>query len=507
MKKLAFAAAGLLSLSLGSAFAQDGRGGVITVATIGEPPTLDAMLTSTDVVGMISQHIFETLYTFGKGWQIVPLLAADLPAISEDGKVYTIPLRTGVSFQDGTAFDSADVVASLKRWTEVAARGKQVAPLVGSIEAVDATTVRITLTQPYAPLLALLSFNNSAAIMLSSENQDAQSIAIVGTGPYALKEHKPDQYIQLVRYDGYASLPGEPDGFGGARKQNADEIRFIPVPDSATRVENAIAGQYDYVDSLPVEQFDRIEAGALDPVLTQDYGWLMMRMNNKTGIMSNPAARRAVQLALSESDMLAAAFGDEKFYRVNGDMYPEGFPWATDAGVEGHYDVADATAAKAELAAAGQGQKLRILTSRQYEFHYRMAQVAVEYLKLAGFEMELEVVDWATLVQRIQTPELWDIFITHSPFLAEPALNTILSPTAVSWWNTPEINAAMAAFTSTNDLDERIAAWKVIQELIMTQVPMIKVGNFSALAAMSDKIVGFETAPWPYFWNVTVSGN
>ena len=81
----------------------------------------------------------------------------------------------------------------------------------------------------------------------------------VGTGPYKLKERKPDQYIQLVRHDGYKSRAGEPDGYGGARKQILDEIRFVPVPDPNTRIEGAVSGQYDYVDALPVEAFDRLK--------------------------------------------------------------------------------------------------------------------------------------------------------------------------------------------------------------------------------------------------------
>lgn len=79
----------------------------------------------------------------------------------------------------------------------------------------------------------------------------------VGTGPYMLKERKADQYIQLVRFDGYKSRDGESDGYGGARHQYLDEIRFVPVPDPNTRVEAAVSGQYDYVDSIPVESFAR----------------------------------------------------------------------------------------------------------------------------------------------------------------------------------------------------------------------------------------------------------
>ena len=133
-----------------SAFAQT-KGGVINVATIGEPPTLDAMASTADLVGIVSQHIFETLYTFDKSWNVTPLLAASLPEVSADGKVYTIKLRTGVKFHDGTDMDSADVVASLKRWTKIASRGKQTASMIASIEAVDPATVKITLNAALCP--------------------------------------------------------------------------------------------------------------------------------------------------------------------------------------------------------------------------------------------------------------------------------------------------------------------------------------------------------------------
>src|SRR6478736_814487 len=86
-----------LVASTSFAFAQE-KGGVINVATIGEPPTLDPMASTADLVGIVTQHMYETLYTFDKDWGVTPLLAADMPKISPDGLTYTIALRTGVKF-------------------------------------------------------------------------------------------------------------------------------------------------------------------------------------------------------------------------------------------------------------------------------------------------------------------------------------------------------------------------------------------------------------------------
>jgi len=495
---------GLAILASGPVLAQSG--GIINVATIGEPPTLDPMVSTADLVGIVTQHFFETLFTFDKDWKVTPLVAASLPEVAEGGKIYTIKLRTGIKFHDASDMTSEDVVASLKRWMEQASRGKQVAGNVDKLEAVDPSTVRLTLKTPYAPLLALLSFNNSAAVIMPSEKMDVPMKEPVGTGPYKLKERKPDQYIQLVRNDSYKPLNGSGNGYGGARKPILDEIRFVPVPDPNTRVEGAISGQFDYVDSIPVESYDLIKnLQTSKPVVLKPFGWPVFVMNTKTGVMANADSRMAVRLALSMEDMLAAAFGNPEFYSLDGAMYPKGYVWNTTAGVEGKYNVADPDKAKALLKKANySGAPLRILTSRQYEFHYKMAQVAAEYLKQAGFTVDLQVVDWATLTQRRGDPALWDIYITHSPFLPEPALIGQLSESSPGWWSTPARAKAVDAFNTESDPAKRPALWAEVQKVIYDETPSIKIGDFNALSAQSPKLEGVVPAPWPYFWNVTV---
>ena len=110
---------GALALSAAPALAQQ-KGGIVNVATVGEPPTLDPMVSTADLVGIITQHIFETLFTFDKDWKVTPLLAESLPELSPDGKIYTIKLRQGVNFHDGSAMTSEDVVASLEALDELA---------------------------------------------------------------------------------------------------------------------------------------------------------------------------------------------------------------------------------------------------------------------------------------------------------------------------------------------------------------------------------------------------
>jgi len=483
-----------------------GRGGVIDVATIGEPPTLDAMASTVDLVGVISQHIFETLYTFDAAWRIVPLLAARLPDITPDGLSYTITLREGVPFHDGQVMTSHDVVASLRRWMTVATRGRQAARRVARVEAVSPTMVRITMSARYAPLLALLAFNNSAAIVLPANRQEVPMQAPVGTGPYRLQRRLPDRYTQLVRFERYAARPEASNGYGGARLRHLDEIRFVPVPDASTRLEGAVSGQFDFVSDIPVEAYGRlVDQPRTQPVILKPFGWVAIVFNTRRGPGASQALRRAVRTALNMGDIMMAAFGDPAFYALNGSLYPPGSTWHSWAGVDGAYNLADPVAARALARAAGyDGTPLRFLTSRQQPFHYKTAFVAADALRQAGFAVELQLVDWATLSQRRANPDLWDMYVSDSPFLPEPALLGPMNAQGPGGWSSPARNAALAAFEAEMDPAKRIALWARMQEIIMAEAPIIKVGDYNSLSARSPHLRGVPSLPWPAFWNASV---
>ena len=477
----------------------------LDVAIIGEPDTLDPMLSTKDIVSIVIQHFVETLYAFDASWNVVPLLAVDLPEISDNGKTYRVKLRDGITFHEGSSMDSADVVASLKRWTRMASRGRGVADRIAGIEAVGANIVEIRMNEPYSPLLSLLAFSNSAAAVYPEEILGETLSAVIGTGPYKLIEHLPDQYLQLCRFGDYQPRDEAPNGAAGGRLQVPDKIRFVPVPDANTRVEGLLSGQYDYADVLPAEALSRItENAAAEPVLLRPFGWPIFAINHKDGLLTDIKIRKALQTALPHDDMLFAAFGDENFLVVDAPMYPEGWVWRNDAGTEAHNQNDLAKAAEYLKAAGYDGTPLRILTSRQYEFHFKMAEVAKVALEAAGFNVQMDVVDWATSGQRRNDPALWDIYITHLPFLPEPALTSLYSPTSRLGWAEPGKDETLATFTTTTDQDQRLALFADLQEALFDDVGFVKIGGFNALQGQRTGLTGVNPSPWPHFWNAKV---
>lgn len=221
--------------------------------------------------------------------------------------------------------------------------------------------------------------------------------------------------------------------------------------------------------------------------------------------MAQQAVRKAAQTAIGEGEMLAAGFGDTRFFIVEGNHFPKGTPFYSDAGTAA-YNERDPKKAKAQADQAGyKGEPVRILTSRQYDFHYNMALLMAEQLKRAGFKPELNVVDWATLVQRRNDSKLWDIYITHSGQFPEPMLSPPqLGDGAPGWWGTPTKQAALAAFNREPDPAKRGALWGKVQQIVYDEVPYINVGKFNGLSAKSPALDNYVPATWPFFWNARI---
>jgi peptide/nickel transport system substrate-binding protein len=476
----------------------------LNLAMVAEPQTLDPMTTTADLVATIMQHVYEPLYTFDAKWNVVPMLAEALPKVSADGKLYSITLRAGVPLHNGRMLDAEDVVASLRRWMEVSPRGRALGKEVASLVANGANGIAITLKNPYAPFLAQLALPSSMAAMMARESIAPVLKDFIGTGPYKFKERRPDQYVLLTRFDAYAARKEAANGYGGKRVALADELRFVPVPNANTRVEGALAGQFQYVDLLPIEALQRLEGAPAKvvPIMTASFGFPYLVFNTKEGVMASQALRQAVQTAMGEGEMLAAGFGDTRFFIAEGNHFPKDTPFYSTAGTA-RYNERDPAKAKTLAAQAGyKGETIRILTSRQYDFHYNMALIMAEQLKRAGLKAELNVVDWATLVQRRNDARLWDIYITHSGQFPEPMLSPPqLGDGAPGWWGSPAKQAALAALNQEVNPARRAALWGRVQQVVYDEVPYVNVGKFNSLSARAPALLGFTPATWPFFWN------
>lgn len=181
--------------------------GNITIGTTLQVRTLDPA-DSYEVAGLnIIYNVGESLYTYELGTtNLKPLLAKEMPKVSEDGLTYTISLREGVTFHDDTPFNAEAMKFSLERFIKNG--GKPSFLLADTVEAIEATgeyELSIKLSKPFAAFPSLLAFPGTCAVSPKAytigEGQFKPN-ELVATGPYTLAKFSTDS-IRLNVFDKY----------------------------------------------------------------------------------------------------------------------------------------------------------------------------------------------------------------------------------------------------------------------------------------------------------------
>lgn len=481
-------------------------------ATIAEPPSLDQQVLTSDQATTIAQHIFEGLYTFNQAYDPVPMLV-DKESISADGKTITLTLRQGVKFHNGKEMTSADVLASLNRWGVYGVRGPVLYAHIEKVDAPSKYVVRLIFKDVFAPWKALLAFLNGGPVIYPEEvakaagKQPIPENQYIGTGPYKFVERNPGRYILLEKFADYASRSDAPDGYAGKRTAIIDRIQFIPVADIGTRVNGVKAGDYDYAEQISGDLYDMLSTdSSVVTVVNEGAMMPLMFFNSSNGIMKgNEKLRQAIIAALDDTAALQVAVGPKNLWSANGSFMPKGTSWFSQSGLE-LYNQKNSSLAKSLAAEAGyKGEKITFMVSSSYKIHYDIGLVFTKQMRDAGFNIDLQIYDWATLVSKRGDPKQWDIFFTSHGFVPDPILFTFMSDTYPGWWATSEKQALVQVFTSTLADNPRRDAWAQIQKLIYTQVPVMKVGDYFMYDIYSPRLqsLGETQLIWPKFWNVS----
>ena len=451
----------LVTGAAGDALAQV-KGGVMRVGNLGEPPSLDAHWTTASITETLTNHIYEGLYSLDKDKKPIPMLA-DSHTVSRDGLVYTFKLRQGIKFHNGKEMTSEDVVPSLARWGKQSIYGKSLFAQVDTWKAIDKYTVEMKLKEKSAIVLISLAVPNNFGAIYPKEIAEKFEPAVkateyIGTGPYKLAEWKPDQYIRMVRFDEYKSRAEKPTGYGGGKTAYVDEIRWVPVPEVATRVAQMETGELDFADDLNLDAFDRLKKNAaVRPIVSKPYYWLVAVFNKKEGLMTNQKLRQAWQAAIDiEPIMKTVAGGKSEFYRMDNSLAFAELPtWHTKiSGLP--WNERNKDKAKRLLREAGyKGEPIRFMTTQEYKWMYDFALVTKQQLEEVGFKIDLQVMDWSTLGQRRVQPKEYDVFTTGMGNFYDPTHHIYLGPNWPGWTSDEEFVAINAQLARETDQKKR----------------------------------------------------
>src|SRR5699024_4244118 len=320
-------------------------------------------------------------------------------------------------------------------------------------------------------------------------------------------EWKHDQYVHFTKFDDYQSVDVPADGLGGKKEALVKDIYFDIVTDASTRVAGIQSGEYDIAFAIPFESYAQLMNAPnvnLEPVYISNMDLLY---NKQGGLMEDFKMREAVNTALDIDDILQASFADEELYLVDsGYMSKDIRHWASDAGSD-KYNQNDPEKAKQLFDEAGyNGEEITIMTTRDYEHYYNASVVIKEQLEQIGVKASLEVFDWPTIVDRREDPEAWDLFVNAFPFKSDPTQLLQINPEFAGGVDDPKVKELLDAIRTSPSQEEAKAYWDELQEYAWTEfLPITKLGTFSSIYAVSDKVEGFTVGQMgAMLWNTKV---
>jgi len=310
----------------------------------------------------------------------------------------------------------------------------------------------------------------------------------------------------MVRFDGYKPLAGKQTGYGGAKIVYVDELRWVPVPDVASRAAQVESGDLDFGDDLDANAYDRLaKSPNVRAIIAKPYYWLVAVFNKKEGLMTNQKLRQAWQAAIDiEPIMKTVAAGKSQFYRMDSSLAFQELPaWHTK--IQGlPWNEHNKDKAKKLLQEAGyKGEPIRFMTTQEYKWMYDFALVTKQQLEDVGFKIDLQVMDWSTLGQRRVNPKEYDAFTTGIGNAFDPTHHVYLTPTWPGWTTDEEIATINAQLARETDPKKRYALWEQQTKLFYDKVPVIRYGDLFGLRAARKTVMGFnEKTERPRFWGV-----
>jgi len=501
------------SLAFATPFAQHSAqaqtmGGDVTVVQGSNPPSLDAMTTSSQASRNVNMNIYETLYGFSDAIQPIPILAEGVE-ISDDGLTYVFTLREGVMFHNGNEMTAQDVKSSLERYRRVGATGGLLEP-VENIEITGDYEVTFTMKKKTPTFLEAFSSPRAPAVIIPQEDgdTDAGETSVVGTGPYKFVEYTPDSHVKLERFDDYATDERyeKEDGFGGKKTAYFDTVTFRIIPEPGAQVAALEAGEVDLLEQIPMPSARRLES---DPDITmhENLPWAFNTLifNMNVSPSDNPKFREAVQVGLNMEEVMGIS--TQGLFRMYHGWQYEGSTY--DAGPIGEefYNQNDAARAKALLEEAGyNGEEFSILTDTQIPGHSQSAVVIAEQLNNLGINAVINQVDWPTALNlRMEDTGWngWTLQMGIEPYLGPVGLVATLSgerPHSVK--GDARMDALYEELISGETVEARKETFAKIQTRLYELFAVVKLGETGLMQAARSNVKDYEPFRFTRMYNV-----
>ena len=495
-------------------------GGTFLFGRGGDSVGLDPALEEDGESFKVCDNIYDTLIHYKDGsTEIEPGLATKWES-SEDGLSWTFSLRKGVTFHDGTPFNSEAVLFSLNRqheknhpfhnvegsYTYWVATG--LAEIVDEITAIDDHTVKITLKSPYAPFLYAIAITPFSIVSPTAvkEKGDNYSNHPVGTGPFIFQQWDRGDKIVLKANENY---------WGG--RPNVDRVIFLSIPDNSVRLIELQQGNLHAMEFPNPDDLQQIRDDESLDLLSQpgmSVGYLALNMEKPP--FDNLKVRLAINHAINKAVII------EHLYQGLGIPAKNPIPptlWSYDDSIE-DYDY-NPKLAKELLTQAGYPKGFEttlwaLPVPRPYIPDGRaLAEVIQSELREIGIKTNIVTYDWGTYLEKTKygdhdmamlgwsadfgDPDNFLYFLLSKSSAKKPAGN-------IAFYKSDEMQQILEKARSISDKDERISLYKKAQNVFHRDIPWVPLAHAQQVLVINKKVKNLTLQPlnWKYFRNVTL---
>ena len=483
---------------------------------------LDPIWTTAYVTRNHGYMIYDTLFSEDAKGKIQPQMVQS-HSTSKDGKVWTFKLRSGLAFHDGKPVTSEDVAASLKRWASRDAMGGVLFNFVDKLETPEADTLRMVLKEPCAIVLEALgkASSNVPFIMparIAATPGTEQIKEHIGSGPFVFKaeEFKPGSVAVYERNTKYVSRNEPPSGLAGGRPVNFDRVEWVIIRDPQTQFNAILAGEVDMVEQPSFEQYETLKKTAgvkMDDFAPAGFQYIM-RFNHLHPPFNNPKIRQAAMLAVGQQAFINTQVGVPELVRLCRSIYPCSSLYA-DENTPGFTGVANPAKARELLKEAGyDGRPIVMMRPTDLSAITKLPLVAKQQLEAAGFKVDLQQMDWASLVARRAKKEPpaqggWNIFLTAwtAGDITNPLSMAMLNAKGQNGWfgwqDEPRLEYLKGRFARTTEAAEKKKIASEIQRVAFETATHAPLGQYISPAAVRSNVSGMLITPGvPLLWNM-----
>ncbi len=496
-------------------------------ARAGDALTMDPYAQNEGPTSALNIQIMEPLVMRDMEGTIVPTLATEWGPSEADPNVWVFKLREGVTFHDGSAFDSSDAKFSLDRAMTPDSDFKELLASVAEVRAPDAYTLEIVTNGPNP----IMPNNLTGLLMMDKEWAEANNAVKVqdyeggedtfaaknanGTGPYKLVSREPDVKTVLTINENYWGKDEFP--------MEVTEIVYTPIQNAATRVAALLSGEVDFIQDVPVQDLGRVaESDGLDVRTAPQNRVIFFGMNmgdadlaNDNVDGKNPLAdvrvRRAMSMAINrEAIQQVVMRGQSAPAGMIAPPFVNGWNEAMDKSSK-----TDVDAAKALMAEAGYADGFSIqldCPNDRYINDEAICQASVGMLAQIGITVNLDAKPKAQHFPLINTLETdfymlgWGVPTYDSEYIFNFLVHGRTDKYG-SWngtrFNNEDLNMQIQALASETDLEKRDGMindiWKVVQEEQLYIPIHHQVLNWGMKSGVDTIVAADDTAKFKYF--------